>query len=437
MRFKYLVAATLWAATQGASLAQNTVVPLAAEPAQRALTLDEAWRRAEQANPALWRKAAEQVAVEGAAQDARPLLFNNPQISWEGTRREVPLSGAPDERRKEWSAGLSQTLEIGGQRSYRVSAAEAAITAHGAELESLRRDLRVRVAQQFYRVQALQQRLGVEEAALALFEQTASAVAKRRAAGEDTKLDANVAVVEAERARSQFDATREQLIEARDELEATLQLPAGSQPAVSADLADALAQPLPALAPLLSALPMQPGQRALTAQEEGARAKLGLERASRIPDVTLGLSLGREGAADARERLTTLSLSVPLPLFKRNASGVGEASAALLQAQIERERGLRDGEAAVRSLHLRLQSLQRRVQRLQSVVAPTLASNAQLSEKSLRAGQIGLLEHIVVSRQALDARRDLIDAQLDFQNTRLALMQAAGQALAPEQGTQP
>lgn len=433
MRFKLLVAATLWAATTGASFAQSSE-PQAAVQAAPTLTLEEAWRQAERANPALRRKAAQQAAVEGMAQDARALFFSNPQISWEGTRREVPQPGLPDERRKEWSAGLSQTLEIGGQRGYRVSASEAAMAAQAAELESLRRELQVLVAQQAYRVQALQQRVGVEEAALILFEQTATAVAKRRAAGEDTKLDANVAVVEAERARSQLDATHEQLVEARNELAATLQWPAGMQPDVLADLATGLEQPLPALAPLISALPSQPRVRALAAQEDSARARLGLERASRIPDVTLGLSVGREGASDARERLTTLSLSVPLPLFKRNASGVGEASAALTQAQIERESGLRDGEANVRSLHARLQSLQRRVQRLQSVVAPTLASNAQLSEKSQRVGQIGLLEHIVVSRQALDARRDLIDAQLDFQNTRLALMQAAGLPLAPEQG---
>lgn len=436
MRFRILVAATLWAATNGTSFAQSSESQAAVQAA-RALTLEEAWRQAERANPALRRKAAQQAAVEGAAQDASALFFNNPQINWEGTRREVPQPGLPDERRKEWSAGLSQTLEIGGQRGYRVSASEAAMAAQAAELESLRRELQVLVAQQAYRVQALQQRVGVEEAALILFEQTATAVAKRRAAGEDTKLDANVAVVEAERARSQLDATREQLSEVRNDLAATLQWPAGMQPEVSADLADGLEQPLPALAPLLSALPTQPRVRALAAQEDSARSRLGLERASRIPDVTLGLSMGHEGASDARERLTTLSLSVPLPLFKRNASGVGEASAALTQAQIERESSLRDGEASVRSLHARLQSLQRRVQRLQSVVAPTLASNAQLSEKSRRAGQIGLLEHIVVSRQALDARRDLIDAQLDFQNTRLALMQAAGLPLAPEQGKQP
>jgi outer membrane protein TolC len=52
--------------------------------------------------------------------------------------------------------------------------------------------------------------------------------------------------------------------------------------------------------------------------------------------------------------------------------------------------------------------------------------NYQLSMKSQRAGEIGLLDLIVVNRQALDARRDLLDALLEYQTTRAALEAAAG-----------
>ena len=78
MRLKLLVAATLWAATTGASFAQNTE-PEVAALALRGLSLDEAWRLVEQVNPTLRRKAAQQAAVEGTAQDARALFFSNPQ----------------------------------------------------------------------------------------------------------------------------------------------------------------------------------------------------------------------------------------------------------------------------------------------------------------------------------------------------------------------
>jgi cobalt-zinc-cadmium efflux system outer membrane protein len=148
----------------------------------------------------------------------------------------------------------------------------------------------------------------------------------------------------------------------------------------------------------------------------------------------VGLSLGREGPGDARERLTTLSVSVPLPLFKRNGAGIGQASSELSQARIEREAAGRDLRAQVYTLWTKVQSLQSRVRRLQESVLPALVDNQQLSVKSQRAGQIGLLELIVVNRQALDARRDLIDALGDLQATRHTLEAAVGW---PQQGTQP
>ncbi len=60
----------------------------------------------------------------------------------EATRREVPQPSGGDERRREWTGGLSQAFETGGQGSYRRQAASAALEAlhlhcadeHAAEL---------------------------------------------------------------------------------------------------------------------------------------------------------------------------------------------------------------------------------------------------------------------------------------------------------------
>ena len=145
--------------------------------------------------------------------------------------------------------------------------------------------------------------------------------------------------------------------------------------------------------------------------------------------MTVGVTVGREGPGEARERLSTLTVSVPLPLFKRNALGIGQARSELSQVQIEREATGRDVRASVNALWLKLASLESRVRRLQDSMLPALADNQKLSIKSQRAGQIGLLELIVVNRQALDARRDLIDALADYHATRDALEAAAGVSL--------
>lgn len=398
----------------------------------RRLTIAEALSLTETANPALLAKQAQLAAAEGVQKDAQALLFNNPQLSADATHRYVPQAGESEERKQEWSAGLSQTLEIAGQRGYRRAAADAALAALRAEIADARRTAHATAAERFYRVLALQQRVALEGQALSLFEGTATAIQKRRAAGEDTKLDANIAAVEAERARNQLAIAQEQLLAARADLSATIQLPSGHLPEAVGELA--LTPRRFSLAELLASADAHPRLRALAERENSASSRLKLEQASTYPDVTVGVSVGREGPATARERLTTLSLSLPLPLFKRNAAGIGQARSDLGQAQIERQSSLRDTRATVNALWLRLDSLEARVRRLQESMLPALADNQQLSVKSQKAGQIGLLELIVVNRQALDAQRDLNDALTEYQATRLALELAAGW---PQEATQP
>lgn len=388
------------------------------------LTLPEALKLAESANPTLRVKQTQLAAAEGLQTDAHALLYNNPNLLAGSARRSVPQTGQNDARAREWQVGLSQTFEIAGQRGYRREAADAALAALRAEIADARRVARATASARFYRVLALQQRVALEREALKLFDSTAAAIQKRRAAGVDTKLDANIAVVEAERARNQLAIGQEQLLAARSELSATIQLPPGSLPQVNGELVMKPRQY--SLADLLSAVDTQPRLRALAERENSASSRVNLEQASTYPDVTVGLNVGREGLGIARERLTTISLSVPLPLFRRNATGIGQALSEQSQVRIERETTVRDTRAGVNALWLRLDSLESRVRRLQESMLPALADNRQLSVKSQQAGQIGLLELIVVNRQALDARRDLNDALLEFQATRLELELAAG-----------
>lgn len=406
------------------AFAQSTSPVATSTPELAPLTLQEALVRAAQANPVLRSKQAELAAAEGFNSDARSLLFNNPQLAFDKTRRLVPQTGMATERRNEWTGGVSQTFETGGQGGYRRETASSALEALRYEIVDAQRQIRSEIATRFYRVLALQQRVELESQALKLFDDAAAAVQKRRVAGEDTKLDANVALVEAERARNQLALAREQLNEERNDLAARLQLVGPALPLAQGELTPA---PMGfALNDLLGSLDSQPRLLALSAREKSANAKYRLERASVSPDVTVGLNVGREGPSVARERLTTISVSIPLPIFKRNATGIGQASTAATQAQIDREAAQRDIKANVVSLWTRLASQEQRVRRLQDVVLPALTDNLSLSVKSRQAGQIGLLELIVVNRQALDARRDLIEALTEYHSTRATLELEAG-----------
>ena len=95
-----------------------------------------------------------------------------------------------------------------------------------------RRQLRAEVEQRFVRALGLQLRIQTEERTLKLIQEAATAVGKRVTAGEDSRLDGNLAKVEAERAQNQVSLLREQLVQARAELAALLQLPTDNLPEV-------------------------------------------------------------------------------------------------------------------------------------------------------------------------------------------------------------
>ena len=394
-----------------------------------ALTLEAAWQRAEEANPTLRAAQAAVPAAEGELRDARAPLWNNPQVSMERRRKEVPQISNPTQVNREWNVGLAQTFEVAGQQGDRRVAAEQSLAATRKVIAETRRQVRGEVESRFVRVLSLQSRIQTEESTLNLIEDAAKAVGKRVAVGEDSRLDGNLARVEAERARNQVALLHEQLVQARAELAALLQLPPDELPQVQGAL-DPAAVPY-SLEDLLNAAAGRPVLQALGHREQAAKSRLDLERATRYPDVTVGLSTGREGPFDAREKIVGLSASLPLPLFRRNAGGIGRATTELTQTRIEREATNRDVRAQVIALWERFTNLKVRVDRLKESVLPSLQENRRLSAISFRAGEIGLLQLLLVNRQVLDGQRDLLDARTDLRLTQVALEAAAGWQSTP------
>lgn len=395
-------------------------------PSAAALTLEQAFALGEAANPDLRRALAQRSAVEGDAADAAAFFWHNPELSAERTRRSIPQPGLSPETQREWSAGVSQTIEIAGQQGYRRRATRAELEALDAAIAHARLLMRSEVEQRFVQVLSIQERLATEQLAVNLIEDVSRSVQKRVAAGEDSRLDGNLATVEAVRARNQLGVLEEQLLEAQRELAAALQLPAGALPAAAGPLVPAT--PMQALQTLLDRASRRPALRALAHRELAAKQRLLLERSARYPDITIGLTAGREGGSFTRERLTTLSLSVPLPLFRRNAGAIGRAATELTQAEIERQAADRNGVADVAILWKKQQSLRGRVAALETSILPVLEENQRLSLTSLRAGEISLVQLLLVNRQLLDGRRDLIDAQTELRLVGIALRLASGGA---------
>lgn len=387
------------------------------------LTLDEAIRVAESANPTLRSARAALHAAEGQIAESRGLLWNNPEVSLERSRIRIPEAPSPGNRENGWRAGISQAFEIGGQQGRRREAAEAEIAGIQANIAEVRAAIRADVEQRFVQVLALQARADVEKQTASLVEQAAGAMEKRRESGEASRLESNIARIEAERARNQLVQLDEQLAQARSELAVLLQLPPAELPEVVGDLRrDATYS----LDDLLASAARRRQLESLNRREQAARSRLDLERAARYPDITVGLFTGREGPSDLRENVTGVTLSVPLPLFRRNEAAIGRAMTELTQVQIERQAAERDAGAGVRVQWLRVSQLESRAKRLRETVLRMLEDNQRLSQMALREGEIGITELLLVNRQVAETRRELLEAETELRQARVALERSAG-----------
>ena len=406
-----------WAA---ASVSILSASGAAAEP----ITLGQAVQRALSANTALRGAQAVFPALEGELAEARAPLWNNPQVSAELGGRSSRQEGGPTANSRDWGIGISQAFEIAGQQRFRREAVTDARAAAMANVNEVRAQTVFEVAERFIRVLGLQTRIAAEEQTLVLIDRSANAIARRVQEGEDSVLDSNLARVEAERARNAVAALREQLIQARAELATAIQWPAAGSVEAAGDLDE---PPLTyAVDDLVAAASKRPILRFLELRESSARSRLALERSLTYPDVTLGLNHAREGPNEVRERITTLTVSVPLPLFRRNQSGVGRALSELTQAEIERQGGVRLVEAQVRSLWARRQNLLERVRSLNEALLPRLNQNQELTRKAFDAGELGLVQLLLANRQLLEAQRDLIEARTELRLATIALEAASG-----------
>jgi len=407
-----------------AILVAALLAPAAAIADGRSMTLEEAVALAERHSPTLIAARAQTAAARGELEDVQAPLWNNPEIVTDGRRRSLGQTAAPDVTRYDAGIGLFQRFELGGQQQARRGAAEAGQRAVEKSIEDVRRAVRGKAAQRFLEVLSLQQRVQMEEQALDLLRRAAALTGKRVRAGEDSRLDGNLAAIEVERGANQTAKAAEQLVQARAALSEDLQLEPGAHPQAAGNL-DAPA-PSYMLSELLVTAAMRPRLQQLAAREEAARRRLDLERGNTYPDVTVGLTYGVEKNADANDQVTTLAFVVPLPIFRRNAAGIGRARTELDQARIERQATERDTQAAVKALWVRLQSLQQRVGRLRNAVLPNLDENQRLSFKALQAGEFALSQFLLVRRQVLDGRRDLLEAQTELRIVRVELETAAG-----------
>jgi cobalt-zinc-cadmium efflux system outer membrane protein len=391
------------------------VVAAAQDPA---VDLTTARRLAVEGHPEVTAAVAQVEAARARVRSAR-LFPYNPELEVESGDRRDGLGSSSDR-----GVTLAQELEVGGQRGFRIAAAQSDLAAAQARLEHRRRETRAAVDRAFYETVAAREERSLAVAEQALADRLQALEERRLELGEGTAIDLLSA-----RAAALRSALRRQEAEARWQVaRAVLARAIGADP----ERPPVAAGDLPATGarPELPPLP-QLTDRALTGRSDLAalhfelverERRIRLERARGVPNLRLAAFSRREEGAE----ITGGALSIALPLFDRNQGATAEA-------QADRDRLAAEvaaAELAVRQevsvAHARYQAAVRGVGVLAEGVVGSLEETLRLLERSLEEGKIGVVQVLVLRRELFEARRELIEARRELAVAATELELATG-----------
>ncbi len=414
-----------------------------AAPAAGAMTLSEAWQRAQATDPVAVAAAATRDADReaGVQERATRLPRVDASGSYNNTDSEVvstPFSATGfQERYNSWNAGVELRQPV-FRYDWLARGRRADARDQQAELGYVQRSqaLISRVAERY---------LGVLKAGNELNLASAEADAVRKSLS-DTRKRYEVQLVpgtDLKEAQARDDLAQARLLSARQDVEA-------AQDALDETTGNGRA-PLSVLAPT-ARLPMldstdpevwvararenSPAWRQALASHEVARADVESRRSEALPVVDLVASHSRQDGSESRvgseSNSTVVGVEIKAPLFSSGAgrSKVREAQARLRAADAERDRVerelLRDTRRLVRDVE---------TARAQAAAYQRAADSAQAAEQATRygyeAGKRTITDVLNAQSNTVQARRNLDQSRYDSVLKTLQLKQEVG-LLSPD-----
>lgn len=271
------------------------------------LTLDQAIELALAGNPSL-RSAARSIGIaEGAMQQAsaRP----NPEISF--------LSEGTDRNTRTETTQINQVVELGGKRAARIAVAEQERQVAVGDVNARRADLRANVITAYMEALTAQERLALAQASLELAHKSTDVTSRRVIAGKISPVEQTRSNVAEAGARLELAQAEADLALAKRRLTA---LWASPRPLDQALQVPNTFDRLPSWADLAGRMEASPLLLRAQSTVAGRDAQVKLERAQRIPDLTITVGAQRERELGRTQGVVGISL--PLPLFNRNQGNV-------------------------------------------------------------------------------------------------------------------
>jgi cobalt-zinc-cadmium efflux system outer membrane protein len=368
----------------------------------------------------------EQLGVEvmsAREQAASPLLPSNPQLVLSAAQRHTAQQNAGN-----WNANLSQELEIAGQRSARVSAAQASLSAQRSTVRASEREVAADAWRVYFEALAARDAqltaAKLEQAFAGGGRAAAAGAAQGLVSGIDAEL-AELTLVRLTQARIAAQARERQAVAL---LASLLGLdPRSSQLELEGELTP-LAPDLTVTPDALDAAVVRRPELS-RARETGRAHSFDATalRRSRVPNVTLSIFAQQDGFS---ERVLGAGIALPIPLptpIGRTFAGEIAASEALAQQAEAAASGVR------RQARLELVTALQGYEAAQAQNALYTADRIADAERSLtslaqeiHAGRISVSSAVVAQQTLIEFLRARIEAQLELCLASVEVVRAAG-----------
>jgi cobalt-zinc-cadmium efflux system outer membrane protein len=378
------------------------------------LTLDAVLARARERAPAVLAARVQIDEARGRLRAAAVLLRDNPQIEGAGGARATGRG-----EQLEGDVGVKQMFEVGGQRAARIAGAEAGVTREVAQSADAARRVLRDAAVAFYQLLHVTERLRLAEEAAHVASETVRVAQRRHQAGDVAVLDVNVASIAAARARADVQRQHAALAAAQGQLRLLLDLDAEEPIEIRGQLADRRRYDV---TELLARAPDRGDLRALAAEVRAAEADEQLGKAARWPNVGLGARYERDDGQD----VGLGSVTVVVPVFDRGEGVRAEAAARRRRLQLSLEAGRRLAGVEIRSAYESYRRREAAVTELERDALAGLDANEALARRSYAAGQLGLVELLLIRREMVETRAEYLDRQLDAAVASVELEASAG-----------
>lgn len=401
----------------------------AQEPSSVSLTLAAALNVAANNSPLIRAADLRIREASGNLTQAAVLLADNPELAASRGRRTALDGSATLD--PEFEVGVEQRLEIAGQRGRRMEAARAGVAAATSEANDVRRVVSLAVAVAFHEILAADERIGLTRSNEGLTADLLDLARRRLSSGIGTPLEVNAAVVrQAEARRRTLDALSQ-----RDGAVVRLQALLGVEgplPALVGSLPSDVG-PLEADSLILLAQRGRPDLVGAARRAEEAAARSRVAGAEAWPDVALAASVAREEG----DEVFRVGVRIPLALFDRGQGTRAAARAEAERADAEMEAVRLDVTADARAAGLAYERATAALRLYDDDVIQALQESADMVQLAAEAGEVSILDVLVVQRELLDGLSGQLEARLELARARAKVLAAVDYpqtSLLPEIG---